>query len=268
MLPAVLSTWKELLGKLTVEPWRAIDAQYRSETLPDLRPAWVLVTAAVALVLPRFIGQERHLAEYPVLRALFTGVPYPSLHPHLYWALFKLINYGLLPFLCIKLVLKQRLSDFGVVFVENRRILATYAGMLLVVAPFVYWASTTSAFLRTYPKYDGAGESLGQLLIWEAAYGFQFFMLEFFFRGFLIFSLARYIGSLAIFVMIVPYAMIHLGKPFAECMGSILAGIALGTLALRTGSIWGGVVVHCAVAWSMDLLALARTGKLQHLFSG
>ena len=83
----------------------------------------------------------------------------------------------------------------------------------------------------------------------------------------MIFNLARSIGSLAIFVMVVPYAMIHFGKPFAECMGSILAGIALGTVALRTGSIWGGVLVHCVVAWSMDLLALWRTDRLWSLLS-
>jgi membrane protease YdiL (CAAX protease family) len=261
-------TWRALLRKVTVEQWHAIDADYRTETLPDSRPAWVLVTAALALVLPRFFGQERALDDFPQLGALFEGLPYPSLHPHVWWAAFKLFNYGLLPVLCIKLVLKRPLSDFGVRFVENRRIVAMYASMLLVVAPFVLWASTTNAFLRTYPKYDDAGQSLAQLLIWEVAYGFQFLMLEFFFRGFLIFSLARYVGSLAVFVMVVPYAMIHLGKPLAECLGSIIAGIALGTIALRTGSIWGGVGVHCAVAWSMDLLALARTGKLQHLFSG
>jgi membrane protease YdiL (CAAX protease family) len=262
----VLTTLKALLSKVTVEQWRAIDAEYRTETLPDLRPAAVCVTAALALVLPRFFGQERALVDYPQLASLFAGLPYPSLHPHVWWALFKLFNYGLLPLLCIKLVLKRPLSDFGVRFVENRRIIAMYASMLLVVAPFVYWASTTHAFLRTYPKYDDAGESLPQLVIWELAYALQFLMLEFFFRGFLIFSLARYIGGLAVFVMVVPYAMIHLGKPLAECLGSIVAGVALGTIALRTGSIWGGVAVHCAVAWSMDLLALARTGKLQHLF--
>jgi membrane protease YdiL (CAAX protease family) len=90
-------------------------------------------------------------------------------------------------------------------------------------------------------------------------------MLEFFFRGFLIFALARYIGSLAIFVMIVPYAMIHFGKPFAECLGSVIAGIALGTIALRTGSIYGGVFVHCGVAWSMDLFAMSQNGSLARL---
>jgi membrane protease YdiL (CAAX protease family) len=258
--------WKALLRRVTVEQWQAIDAQYRTESLPDLRPAAVCLTAALALVLPRFFGQERALTDYPQLAALFEGLPYPSLHPHVWWALFKLFNYGLLPVLCIKLVLKQRVRDFGVRWVENRRIIAIYASMLLVIAPFVIYASTTHAFLRTYPKYDDAGESIAQLVIWELAYGLQFLMLEFFFRGFLIFSLARYIGGLAVFVMVVPYAMIHLGKPLAECLGSIIAGTVLGTIALRTGSIWGGVAVHCAVAWSMDLLALARTGKLQHLF--
>jgi uncharacterized protein len=258
--------WKRLVTTLTLEQWRAIDAQYRTESLPDTRPAWVLVTAAVSLVLPRFFGQARAFVEFPALAELWSGLPYPSLHPHLWWALFKLLNYGLLPLLCIKLVLHRPLSDYGLRFVDDRRIVGLYFSMLCVVAPFVYWASTTKAFLRTYPKYDFAGESLPQLLIWELAYGLQFLMLEFFFRGFLIFSLARYIGSLAVFVMVVPYAMIHLSKPFAECMGSIVAGIALGTIALRTGSIWGGVAVHCAVGWGMDLLALARTGKLQHLF--
>jgi hypothetical protein len=59
--------------------------------------------------------------------------------------------------------------------------------------------------------------------------------------------------------------MIHFGKPLSECLGSVVAGIALGTLALRTGSIYGGVVVHCGVAWSMDLFALAHSGALQRL---
>lgn len=245
-----------------------LDARYRTESLPSLRPACVLVIAALSLTLPRFFGQERALADYPALAQLMRGLPYPTLHPYLWWALFKLFNYGFLPWLCIRFVLRQPLRAFGLRWVHSRSDLFTYAGMLALVAPFVYWASTTRAFLRTYPKYADAGDSLGQLLLWEAAYGLQFVMLEFFFRGFLLFGLARYMGTLAVFVMVVPYAMIHLGKPLAECMGSILAGVALGTIALRTGSIWGGVAVHCAVGFSMDLLALARTGKLQHLFGG
>jgi uncharacterized protein len=260
------AVWKSILSRATLEQWRAIDAEYRSEPLPDGRAACVLVTAAVCLILPRYFGLHETFEQSPRLAALFAGLPYPRLHAHLWWVAFKLINYGLLPWCCCHFVLKRPIRDFGVRFIETRAAWLTYGAMLLVVLPFVVLASTTHAFLRVYPKSAGAADSLGSLVVWELAYGTQFLMLECFFRGFLIFALARYIGSLAIFVMVVPYAMIHLGKPLAECAGSVAAGIALGTIALRTGSIWGGVAVHCAVAWSMDLLALLRTGQLAALF--
>jgi len=252
------------LRHFTIDQWRAIDAQYRSESLPSMRAALVLIAAALGLVLPRYFGQERAFASSP-FSGLFSVVPYADLRPHLYWAAFKLVNYGLIPFLCIKLVLRSNVREHGVRWVREPRVWLLYTAMVACVVPLAYAASMTDAFLRTYPKYSGAGDSWEQFLLWEVAYGFQFLMLEFFFRGFLIFALARYIGSLAIFVMVVPYAMIHFGKPLAECLGSILAGAALGTIALRTGSIWGGVFVHCAVAWSMDCFALAQTGKLEAL---
>jgi hypothetical protein len=258
---------RELARRATLDQWRAIDEQYRSESLPNAGAAAVLVTAAVCLVLSRFFGQPQAVNQYAFLVQLSAALPHPKLHGHLYWAAFKLLIYGVLPYLCMRFWAGGSFKDIGVRMVETRSAVITYAAMLLVVMPFVLFASSTRAFLRTYPKCAGAADGLADLLIWELAYGLQFFMLELFFRGFLLFKLARSIGSLAIFVMIVPYAMIHFGKPFAECMGSILAGIALGTVALRTGSIWGGVLVHCVVAWSMDLLALWRTDRLWSLLS-
>jgi hypothetical protein len=257
-----------LLRRITLEQWVAIDDQYRREPLPDLKSAAVLVTAAIALVIPKYFGSPSSFDDFPFLVRWFSALPYPDLHPHLFWAGFKLVHYGLLPYLCIKLVLKGRIEQFGVRFVWEPKIWLLYLGLLALVLPLTYLASGSSAFLRTYPKYAGAGDSLAQFFSWELAYAFQFLMLEFFFRGFLCFSLARSIGSLAVFVMVVPYSMIHLSKPLAECLGSILTGIVLGTVALRTGSIFGGVVVHCVVAWGMDISALAQKGKLTSLFGG
>jgi hypothetical protein len=256
------------LRRITLEQWAAIDRDYRREGLPNMKAAAVLVTAAVALVIPKYFGSPSSFADFPFLAEWFAPLPHPDLHPHLFWAAFKLIHYGLLPFLCIKLVLKGQLKDYGVRFVWEPKIWLLYAGMLAVVLPLTYLASGSHAFLRTYPKYSGAGDSLMQFFSWEVAYAFQFLMLEFFFRGFLCFALARSIGSLAVFVMVVPYSMIHLSKPLAECLGSILTGVVLGSLALRTRSIFGGVAVHCLVAWSMDLSALAQKGKLTGLFGG
>ncbi|HMJ12225.1 MAG TPA: CPBP family intramembrane glutamic endopeptidase [Polyangiaceae bacterium] len=250
------------------DQWSRIDEEHRSEPLPSGRAAAVLVTVALSLVLARFFGGSSVLLKHPQMARLLAGLPYPDLYPWLYWAGFKLVNYGLLPALCIRFVLKRRLGEHGLRFVREPKVWLLYLGMLAVVLPLTFVAAQSATFLDTYPKYRSVGQSWTQLLIWESAYAFQFLMLEFFFRGFLLFALARYIGSLAIFVMIVPYCMIHFGKPFAECVGSIVAGTVLGTVALRTGSIYGGVVVHCGVAWAMDLFALSRNGSLQRLLAG
>jgi uncharacterized protein len=257
-----LRTW---VRKATVEQWAVIDQTHQREPLPDLRAAAVLATAAVCLVIPKYFGSPESFRRFPWLISLFEIFPYPDLHPHLFWASFKAIHYGLLPWLCIRFVLRSNLRAHGVRLIWEPKVWALYLGMLAIVLPLTYLASSDAAFLRTYPKYAGAGESLEQLLLWEGAYAFQFLMLEFFFRGFLIFALARFIGSLAIFVMVIPYAMIHLAKPLPECLGSIVTGIVLGTVALRTGTISGGVIVHSLIAFSMDFFALSAKGKLPNL---
>jgi aryl-alcohol dehydrogenase-like predicted oxidoreductase len=46
------------------------------------------------------------------------------------------------------------------------------------------------------------------------------------------------------------------GKPLPETLGAIGAGLILGTIAMRTKSIWGGVLIHVGVAMTMDVFAL------------
>jgi uncharacterized protein len=251
-----------LLRKLTVEQWRWIDEEYRDRSLPDVRMYWILVTVAICLVLPRYFGTADFITKFPAARALFATLPYPDLWPRLYWAAFKFVNYFAVPALCIRFILRERVRDHGFALRREGRIWLLYVGMFLLVLPMTWGVSFTEAFVRTYPKYRAAGDSLGQFALWGVAYGFQFFMLEFFFRGFGLFAMARHVGSTSIFIMVVPYAMIHLSKPLPETLGSIITGIALGTIALRTRSIYGGVLVHCAVAWSMDTFALMRQGRL------
>ncbi len=62
--------------------------------------------------------------------------------------------------------------------------------------------------------------------------------------------------------MVVPYVMIHFRKPMFETVGAVIAGSVLGVLSLRTGSIWGGFLIHIAVAISMDVAAMAIRGAL------
>jgi membrane protease YdiL (CAAX protease family) len=90
----------------------------------------------------------------------------------------------------------------------------------------------------------------------------QFFALEFFFRGFMVHGLKDKMGVYSIAAMVVPYCMIHFTKPLPECVGSLFAGLILGLLSLRTGSVWLGALIHIAVALSMDWLSLWHRGFL------
>jgi membrane protease YdiL (CAAX protease family) len=94
----------------------------------------------------------------------------------------------------------------------------------------------------------------------------QFLGLELFFRGLWLGALRRSLGSGAIFSMCVPYCMIHFGKPYLEANGAIVAGIVLGSLAMRTKSIYAGFLVHITVALMMDLLALSHRHAMPHVF--
>jgi membrane protease YdiL (CAAX protease family) len=250
---------------VTIDQYDRIDEDHRREPF-DRRAIWVLLAIALSMLMSRYFGRASWVAKQGWAQQLFAELPlYPRIWPRLYWAMFKLVNYGLVAVLVIKLVYRERVRDFGFAGKTDRRLWLVYLGLFAIVVPVVYLVSSMPEFLATYPKYRHAGRSLTDLLVWEAAYGVQFLMLEMFFRGFILFALARYCGHIAIFIMVVPYTMIHFGKPLPEALGSIVAGVALGTLALRTRSIFGGVAIHCAVAWCMDLFAMHRTGHLDRL---
>lgn len=198
--------------------------------------------------------------------ASFLAVPNGNNLPGLaYWVVVLMTFYFIVPVLIIKLVYHGNLADFGL----RPRIESGFTKLLLACAglmiPLVYLMSQTAGFAAKYPffkVYDGTVYLGPALLIWEVIYFLQFFGLEFFFRGFLLNSLKPALGAYSIFVMTIPYCMIHFGKPPAETAAAIFAGVFLGWLSYRNGSIWLGLALHCIVAFTMDLLALYNKGLL------
>lgn len=251
-----------LVKRYTVEQWAHIDRDHVVEDASAARTWGVLVLSTLILVVLHYFCKSRFIHSLPAVRELFASLPWPKIWSLLYWAGCRVVGYVVLPALVIRFGFRERVADYGLRFERSRPVLLLYLAMFLVVVPLVILVSFSSAFLAKYPFYDNAGQSLPQLLVWELAYAAQFFSLEFFFRGFLLFALARKLGSTAIFVMMVPYVMIHFAKPVPETLGAVITGIALGTLALRTRSIFGGVLIHTAVAWTMDITALWQKGEL------
>jgi membrane protease YdiL (CAAX protease family) len=205
------------------------------------------------LTLQEYIGDRGYFESwFPGRR----GDRYSDLKGFAWWSGWRVFGYVIVPCIAIACMPGVRLRDFHVSLRGFVGHLWVYLLMFALILPAVIEASMTSTFRHTYPFYRLANRSTFDLWSWEALYAAQFVSLEFFFRGFLLHGLRRALGSNAIFVMLVPYCMIHYGKPLPETLGAIGAGLVLGTLAMRTRSIWGGVLIHIGVAVTMDMLAL------------
>ena len=187
-----------------------------------------------------------------------------QLHSLIYWALLTIFFYLIPPVILIKLVFKEKLHNYGLGFQNAFSEYKVYLIMLIVMIPLVLFFSKTASFQQRYPFYSfRKGESIyPNLLIWECVYFIQFFALEFFFRGFLLHGPKSQLGYYSVFAMTIPYCMIHFTKPLPETLAAIIAGIVLGTLSLKSNSIWLGVFIHCTVALSMDICSLYHKGIL------
>jgi membrane protease YdiL (CAAX protease family) len=264
-------SWKEIDDEATA--WRA---QATVEGRADLRPLVALVICALMLTLQEYYGGRTYYdqAVRPWLARLDAAHPtaikllkYDELYGFGWWVFTRVAGYAA-PFPLWKLFFRNdSLLDMGFRargFVKHAWI---YGLFLAIVLPLMLIVSRQPDFGSYYPFYKASSRSWFDFLAWEAMYFVQFFALEMFFRGFWLGALRRSFGSGAIFAMVVPYCMIHYGKPFFEANGAIVAGIALGSLSMKTRSIYQGFLVHITVAGLMDWLALWHRHALPTLFT-
>jgi membrane protease YdiL (CAAX protease family) len=259
-LPPPMSWVAEFAHWAFVRQWRLIDADTPPPPPGEERRLFdpvilvILVVAAVSLTLQEYLGDRGEFSRWFPLRG--RQDEYYELKSFGWWSGWRVLGYLILPILVVLVLPKQRVRDYHISPRGFFHHMPIYLVLFLLILPAVIAASGTKSFQHTYPFYKLANRSTFDLVAWELMYAAQFLSLEFFFRGFLLEGLRSRMGSNAIFVMIVPYCMIHYGKPLPETMGAIGAGVILGTLAMRTRSIWGGVLIHIAVATTMDVMAL------------
>ncbi|PUA28171.1 MAG: CAAX protease family protein [Cellvibrio sp. 79] len=235
----------------------------------------VLATASVSLLILHYGKFSTNLHSFLQWLGNWHGADYLQqlqaagwleLCGYIWWTGCHLLTFIVLPWLVIRFMFKERIADFGW---RWNQVGEHWRGYLLLLSPilvFVVLVSMGEDFVEHYPFYRNAGRSWLDLLLWELLYLSQFVFLEFFFRGFMLNALRPAIGANAIWVMCVPYLMIHFPKLWLEATGAILFGLFLGILALQSRSIWGGVLVHAGVALSMDLAALLRKDQFPGSF--
>jgi uncharacterized protein len=218
----------------------------------------IVTTAAASLIAIRYFVNGGAFAGY--LTAVFplAGLS-ADLQRLICWAAGSVLFYFIIP-ATVLMAGGKTICECGWNIRGFGRHWLTYCILFLPVAGAVALVSGRADFLASYPFLRFPAD-WREFIVWECCYVAQFIALEFFFRGFLVLGLREHTGpTAAVVIMLLPYVMIHFGKPCLETCGALIAGVALGFLSLRTGSIAGGAILHVMVAVQMDLFALARKG--------
>jgi uncharacterized protein len=255
----------------------ATDAQAATNRATDRKMVIVFVTAAVALTCMNFLSDgsqpqwlERILRSIGLnswatrLNDAMLVSSHRAFNQLAFWAVVVIVSYVVPAALVIRFALHERVLDYGLRVRGILPHLRTYAALYAVAAPLIIAISFTASFQDRYPFFHPASaHSLWPYMYaWWVLYWLQFCALEFFFRGFLLYGLAPRLGWAAIFAMALPYNMLHYGKPMPEALAAIVGGIVLGTLSLKTRSIWWGAALHISIAFTMDICALTHAGRV------
>ncbi len=151
-------------------------------------------------------------------------------------------------YLCIPLLLlwafRRSPADSGLSLGRWRRGIWMTLGGCALVAPILGFVAQTEA-MRVYYAHIWRVGGLSHTLAWAIQ---DLLGWEFFFRGFLLFSLAEICGKWAILLQAVPFTLGHLGKPEIETLSCILGGSAFGWLAWETESFLYPFLLHVFVA--------------------
>jgi membrane protease YdiL (CAAX protease family) len=161
-----------------------------------------------------------------------------------------LLLYLALPLATI-LLLRQNPLEWGLGIGRWKWTLAfTLAGAL--GASLLLLVAVRIPALQQY--YASLGPPAGTLWPWIGFFAIDMLVWEFFFRAFMLFGLEPALGELAIYVQMIPFVLLHFGKPEVETLSSIAGGILIGYVVRRCRSFWPAFFVHALIALTMYLL--------------
>ncbi len=225
----------------------------------------ILLGAALFLALNHHHGSPGYFRGQ--LSPSFPTHPAKAALPYLWWFGCSVLFYLALPLLLSKLTRGAFHRSYGLGLGNAREGFFVSAVFLAVMLPAVYGAAQFKTFTSHYPlggqgaftlSLPGGKTEVSYTLfaLYEAGYLAYFVAWEFFFRGWMLNGLLKRWGRAgAILIPTLPFVLMHFGKPEAEALGSIVAGVALAILALRTRSFWYGALLHGLIAVSMDVLS-------------
>jgi membrane protease YdiL (CAAX protease family) len=220
------------------------------------KPTIVLLVSTLTLVTWRCYFWHDYYREHLAGRFDLNGDP--RLTAAVYSFVGALVLLGIVPALTVKLILREKLSDYGVQLGDRVRTVRSFLLFAPVMVVLSYFASQTPDYQAFYPVNKSACLS-GSMFALHAATYFLFYLgWEFQFRGFMQFGLRESMGDAnALLVQVLASVLLHVGKPASEFYGSIFGAILWGLLAYRTRSLLSGTLQHFLLGISLDWFVCA-----------
>ncbi len=213
----------------------------------------LLLSVPVILLVYIYHGMDEAFARY---FSHLSNLYYFDIYRYVYQFLTTLVLFFLFPLIIIKLVFKEKLKNYGLTLGDKRYGLRFIIITIpLIVTPIIILGSHMPQVRAEYPLSKLVQDNASVFLLYEFSYVLLYYVgWEFFFRGYMLFGLREKFGdAYAILLQVIPSALLHFNKPESEFLGSIVLGIVLGYLALRTRSILYPLIIHSCIGVFTDL---------------
>ena len=158
--------------------------------------------------------------------------------------IYSFLTLFLLPLLFL-LVMRQNPRDYGLSLGRVRLALP----LLVLISAVLTVCCRLIADMEDFKTLYAANlRHFGDYASLFVTYLFYMWSWEFINRGFLLIGLKRYVGVYSVYIQLIPFVILHLGKPPFEVYGSIPFGLLLGFYAYVTNSFLYCVIVHAYFA--------------------
>ena len=219
----------------------------------DWKSKIILLSIPLILLVYIYHGMENAFGRY--FSCLFN-LYYFDIYRYVYQFLATLVLFFLFPLIIVKLVFKEKLKNYGLTLGDKRYGLRFIIITIpLIVTPIIFLGSHMPQVRAEYPLSKLVQDNVSVFVLYEFSYVLLYYVgWEFFFRGYMLFGLREKFGdAYAILLQVIPSSILHFNKPEPEFLGSIILGIVLGYLALRTRSILYPLIIHSYIGVSTDL---------------
>jgi hypothetical protein len=245
------------------------------------KTALILLSTFILLILWGSKGDMKILSKifgdkWP--EALFPGV---SWNRQLASFIVGFLLLVAVPCCIIKFVFKERLSEYGLGWPKNNNgrkqaVIGFFLIMGIAVIPF-FLSAFNPQMQQEYPLFGDviARGDWGAFIVYELVYLLFFVVIEFIYRGYLLFGIFKIkdlealkgvkgnkgplvFGIYAILIQMLSYTMWHIAKPVPELIGTIFWGIGTGVVALKTRTVWPVIIAHWLLCVLLDIVVWVK----------